>query len=183
VVDIIDIRYWHYNTKGLWAPEGGKNMAPRQWMRKMKVGKTGFDEAYKSVKEMRDRYPDKAVTFFSQQYPDYGWAILMAGGSLPNIPISNMTADNIQKQFLQDVCQMIPLEGKGCVALGNAGTGYLIYAQADDISLPIADGKYTIYSINSKNGAIQQRQKKVVMKGAFNPEETRSGQLFWLKKQ
>ena len=183
VVDIIDIRYWHYNTKGLWAPEGGKNMAPRQWMRKMKVGKTGFDEAYKSVKEMRDRYPDKAVTFFSQQYPDYGWAILMAGGSLPNIPISNMTADNIQKQFLQDVCQMTPLEGKGCVALGNAGTGYLIYAQADDISLPIADGKYTIYSINSKNGAIQQRQKKVVMKGAFNPEETRSGQLFWLKKQ
>ena len=183
VVDIIDIRYWHYNTKGLWAPEGGKNMAPRQWMRKMKVGKTGFDEAYKSVKEMRDRYPNKAVTFFSQQYPDYGWAILMAGGSLPNIPISNMTADNIQKQFLQDVCQMIPLEGKGCVALGNARTGYLIYAQADDISLPIADGKYTIYSINSKNGAIQQRQKKVVMKGAFNPEETRSGQLFWLKKQ
>ena len=183
VVDIIDIRYWHYNTKGLWAPEGGKNMAPRQWMRKMKVGKTGFDEAYKSVKEMRDRYPDKAVTFFSQQYPDYGWAILMAGGSLPNIPINNMTADNIQKQFLQDVCQMTPLEGKGCVALGNAGTGYLIYAQADDISLPIADGKYTIYSINSKNGAIQQRQKKVVMKGAFNPEETRSGQLFWLKKQ
>ena len=183
VVDIIDIRYWHYNTKGLWAPEGGKNMAPRQWMRKMKVGKTGFDEAYKSVKEMRDRYPNKAVTFFSQQYPDYGWAILMAGGSLPNIPINNMTADNIQKQFLQDVCQMTPLEGKGCVALGNAGTGYLIYAQADDISLPIADGKYTIYSINSKNGAIQQRQKKVVMKGAFNPEETRSGQLFWLKKQ
>ena len=183
VVDIIDIRYWHYNTKGLWAPEGGKNMAPRQWMRKMKVGKTGFDEAYKSVKEMRDRYPNKAVTFFSQQYPDYGWAILMAGGSLPNIPISNMTADNIQKQFLQDVCQMIPLEGKGCVALGNARTGYLIYAQADDISLPIADGKYTIYCINSKNGAIQQRQKKVVMKGAFNPEETRSGQLFWLKKQ
>ncbi len=183
VVDIIDIRYWHYNTKGLWAPEGGKNMAPRQWMRKMKVGKTGFDEAYKSVKEMRDLYPDKAVTFFSQQYPDYGWAILMAGGSLPNIPINNMTADNIQKQFLQDVCQMTPLEGKGCVALGNAGTGYLIYAQADDISLPIADGKYTIYSINSKNGAIQQRQKKVVMKGAFNPEETRSGQLFWLKKQ
>lgn len=24
VVDIIDIRYWHYNTKGLWAPQAGK---------------------------------------------------------------------------------------------------------------------------------------------------------------
>ena len=183
VVDIIDIRYWHYNTKGLWAPEGGKNMAPRQWMRKMKVGKTGFDEAYKSVKEMRDRYPDKAVTFFSQQYPDYGWAILMAGGSLPNIPINNMTADNIQKQFLKDVCQMSPLEGKGCVALGDAETGYLIYSQADGISLPIAEGRYTIYNINSKNGDIQQRQKKVIIKGAFYTKEARSGQLVWLKKQ
>ena len=26
VVDIIDIRYWHYNEKGLWAPEAGKNI-------------------------------------------------------------------------------------------------------------------------------------------------------------
>jgi len=85
VVDIIDIRYWHYNTQGLWAPEGGKNMAPRQWMRKMKVGKTGPDEAYRAVREYRDRYPDKAVTFFSQQFPSYGSAILKAGGSLPNV--------------------------------------------------------------------------------------------------
>ena len=89
VVDIIDIRYWHYNTQGLWAPEGGRNMAPRQWMRKFKVGKTGFEEAYKSVMEYRTRYPEKAVTFFSQQYPTYGWAILLAGGSLPNIPLTS----------------------------------------------------------------------------------------------
>ena len=64
-------------------------MAPRQWMRKFKVGKTGFEEAYKSVMEYRTRYPEKAVTFFSQQYPTYGWAILLAGGSLPNIPLTS----------------------------------------------------------------------------------------------
>lgn len=40
VVDIIDIRYWHYSDKGLWAPEAGKNLAPRQWARKFPVGKT-----------------------------------------------------------------------------------------------------------------------------------------------
>ena len=59
VVDIIDIRYWHYNTKGLWAPEAGKNLAPRQFMRKMKVGKTGFAEAYNAVKEYRTKYPKR----------------------------------------------------------------------------------------------------------------------------
>ena len=103
VVDLIDIRYWHYNTEGLWAPEGGKNMAPRPWMRKMKVGKTGFMETYRAVREMRDRYPDKAVTFYAQQYPDYGWAILFAGGSLPNIPISRQTASPLQLSLLQDL--------------------------------------------------------------------------------
>ena len=84
VVDIIDIRYWHYNTEGLWAPEAGKNLAPRQWMRKMKVGKTGFNEVYRAVSEYRERYPDKAVTYFSQGYADYGQAVLKAGGSLAN---------------------------------------------------------------------------------------------------
>ena len=51
VVDVIDIRYWHYKKDGIFAPEGGKNMAPRQHMRKMKVGKITFNEAYKAVSE------------------------------------------------------------------------------------------------------------------------------------
>ena len=95
VVDIIDIRYWHYNTDSLWAPPAGKNLAPRQFMRKMKVGKTGFAEAYKAVKEYRLRYPDKAVTFYAQQYPQYGWAILMAGGSCPSTAVGYYRADDL----------------------------------------------------------------------------------------
>ena len=68
VVDIIDIRYWHYNEKGLWAPEAGKNMAPRQWMRKFPVGKTSAAEAYKSYL----LFP--AVSSIRMGYPD-GWRI------------------------------------------------------------------------------------------------------------
>ena len=30
LVDIIDIRYWHYKVDGLYAPEGGKNLADRK---------------------------------------------------------------------------------------------------------------------------------------------------------
>ena len=183
VVDIIDIRYWHYNTEGLWAPEGGKNMAPRQWMRKIKVGKTGFNEAYRGVREMRDRYPDKAVTFFAQQYPDYGWAILMAGGSLPNIPINEKTADKLQKTFLRDVCQMTPVEGQDCVAIGRQDTGYLVYPQGDKPSIAVPNGKYQVYTIDMKSGAVKCLQKSVRLQGSFTPASTPSGHLFWLRAQ
>jgi hypothetical protein len=60
VVDVIDIRYCSTKNDGtVYAPEGGKNMAPRQHMRKMKVGKVTFNEAYKAVNEYRTRYPKK----------------------------------------------------------------------------------------------------------------------------
>ena len=184
VVDIIDIRYWHYNTEGIWAPEGGKNMAPRQWMRKMKVGKTGFPEAYHAVREMRDRYPDKAVTFHAQQYPDYGWAILLAGGSLPNIPIrSQEKSSKLQQVFLKDVCQMSPIEGTDCIATGNAETGYLVYPQGDIPTLSVAPGKYQLYTIDMKSGDIRLQQKSVRLQGSFTPKTISSGQILWLRAQ
>ncbi len=176
VVDIIDIRYWHYNTEGLWAPEGGRSMAPRQWMRKLKVGKTGFAEAYRAVREMRDRYPDKAVTFFAQQYPTYGWAILMAGGSLPNVSLGEGTG-----QLRRDLAQMLPLDGQGCVALGKAGVGYLVYTLGDTVSLEVEEGKYALYCINTTTGETKLVQKKTTLKGIFGVADSRAGQVYWLK--
>ena len=180
VVDIIDIRYWHYNTDGLWAPEAGKNLAPRQWMRKMKVGKTGFDEAYRAVREMRDRYPDKAVTFFSQQYPLYGWAILMAGGSLPNVPLKAQQSP-LNAQLLHDLTQMKPIDGEGCVALGHPTAGYLVYVTNASASIPVETGKYHTYSVDTKTGDIRLVQKNVRFSHTFNaPSEATSGHVFWL---
>ena len=66
VVDIIDIRYWHYSDKGLWAPTEGKNMAPRQWMRKFPVGKTSHDDVEKAIEEYQNKYPDKIVIYNAQ---------------------------------------------------------------------------------------------------------------------
>lgn len=190
VVDIIDIRYWHYNTEGLWAPEGGKNMAPRQWMRKMKVGKTSFNEAYRAVREMRDRYPDKAVTFFAQQYPDYGWAILMAGGSLPNIPIRSQETEGKSQEksskllqvFLKDVCQMEPIEGQDCIAIGHADTGYLIYPQGEAPSIPVSNGKYEEYTIDMKSGTIKLLRKGLRLNATLNLRNVAGGTLVWLRK-
>ena len=66
VIDVIDIRYWHYSDKGLWAPEAGKNMAPRQWARKMPIGKTSREDIEKAIKEYKDKYPDKIVIYNAQ---------------------------------------------------------------------------------------------------------------------
>ncbi len=179
-INIIDIRYWHYNTDSLWAPQGGKNMAPRQWMRKMKVGKTGFDEAYHAVREMRDRYPDKAVTFFSQQYPSYGWAILMAGGSMANVPLKPRGEQ--QAQLLHDLSVMTPMDGEGCVALGNDQVGYLLYTRGTMASIKIKDGKYSLYEVNASNGEITQKQSGKQLKEAFSIADTRPNCIYWLRR-
>lgn len=63
VIDVIDIRYWHYSDKGLWAPEAGKNMAPRQWIRKFPLGKISKEHVEKAINEYKERYPDKIVIF------------------------------------------------------------------------------------------------------------------------
>ena len=186
LVDIIDIRYWHYNTDSLWAPQGGKNLAPRQWMRKMKVGKTGFDEAYHAVREMRDRYPDKAVTFFAQQYPSYGWAILMAGGSMANVPLKpqqNASAQNtLSPQLIHDISLMTPMDGEGCVALGNKELGYLVYTRAAEASLKIEEGKYTLYEVNATTGEITKKQKSQQQPATFTLGDASPNHIFWLRR-
>lgn len=180
VVDIIDIRYWHYNTKGLWAPEGGKNLAPRQHMRKMKVGKTGFREAYKAVREYRDRYPGKAVTFYAQQYPQYGWAILMAGGSCPNIPVTD-------HKFLTDVTKMTAITVKGSddnvKAMGNDGVGYVIYRLADGaFTLPVATGNYRLKAINQDTGEVETIEKSLKNLSHVNNAMLEGHTVVWLEK-
>ncbi len=178
-VDIIDIRYWHYNTEGLWTPQGGKNLAPRQHMRKMKVGKTGFAEAYKAVREYREKYPEKAVTFFAQQYPTYGWAILMAGGSCPNINVDNT-------KFLADVVNMNYISGEGnsqLQVIGNDKTGYVAYAHTNQpVAIQVAEGKYRIYSINTNTGKTEVLIKQANCKNTLTIEKTGKDKVYWIER-
>ena len=182
VVDIIDIRYWHYNTDSLWAPPAGKNMAMRQFMRKMKVGKTGYTEAYRAVREYTAAWPDKAVTFFAQQYPQYGWAILMAGGSLPNIPVKG-------NKFLADVSKMKALSGDGgktsgmADVLGSSEVGYVVYSHGKTAqSLNVAPGNYCVRTINKDNGTMTTVAKKAAVSGSYTLPNAKDGQVYWLEK-
>ena len=89
VVDLIDIRYWHYQAdSSVYAPMGGQNLAPRQHARLLKPRKTSFDQVYRAVKEYRLKFPTKAVVYSSDSYDQFGWAVLLAGGSLPVLPAS-----------------------------------------------------------------------------------------------
>ncbi|WP_276501023.1 DUF6298 domain-containing protein [Terrimonas pollutisoli] len=104
VVDLIDIRYWHYQDDGsAYAPMGGQNLAPRQHARLLKPKKTSFEQVYRAVKEYRIKYPAKAVVYSGDNYSEFGMAVLMAGGSMPVLP------ENIDKDIVNAAASMKPV--------------------------------------------------------------------------
>ncbi|MFT3844240.1 MAG: DUF6298 domain-containing protein [Lacibacter sp.] len=128
VVDIIDIRYWHYQADGTaYAPKGGENLAPRQHARLLKPKKTSFEQVYRAVKEYRTKYPTKAVMYSGDSYPEFGIAVLMAGGSMPVLP------ENIDASIL------------------NAATGMKPVAPSNANEYVLSDGKTSIiYNTTTK---------------------------------
>jgi len=179
-IDIIQIQYWFYrvpdkrNPKDIWDPLGGLNMAPRQHIRKQPVGKTGFAEAYKSVYEYTSQYPDKAVTFYAQNYPDLGWAVLMAGGSGCNVQIEDKTLGAA-------IVTMRPQDGPVAKMMSN-GTSALLYFTTEGEALVsnLKPGKHPLLKIN-KEGATTKAGTITV---AANGEATLKGnnnEIYWIK--
>lgn len=104
VVDLIDIRYWHYQADGTaYAPKGGQNLAPRQHARLLKPKKTNFEQVYRAVKEYKEKFPNKAVMYSGDSYPEFGMAVLMAGGSMAQLP------SDTDKEILKTVISMKPV--------------------------------------------------------------------------
>ncbi|WP_154030809.1 DUF6298 domain-containing protein [Bacteroides ovatus] len=179
VVDIIDIRYWHYKTDGIFAPEGGKNMAPRQHMRKMKVGKVTFTEAYKAVNEYRQKFPQKAVTFYAQNYPAMGWAVFMAGGSCPVIPCTD-------KAFLKDAAAMEVEETNTdeYKKMVKSDIGSIIYSKSEtEIPVQLSSGKYVLKYIHPASGKIETINKSLKINGLYNLKvpDKKEG-IYWFHK-
>jgi hypothetical protein len=103
VVDLIDIRYWHYQADGTaYEPKGGQNLAPRQHARLLKPKKTSFEQVYRAVKEYKDKFPNKAVVYSGDSYSEFGIAAFMAGGSLPVLP------KEIDEKYLRLAINMKP---------------------------------------------------------------------------
>ena len=149
IVDIIDIEQWFYHDKGEYAPEGGVNMAPRQYARKIRAGGARFEDVYRAVSEYRQQYPDKAVIYSAQKHPEMCWASLMAGGSCAAIPVTD-------KAFLEELSLMSPrvFNSSGVYAL-EGPNGYLVYNDTTDYTLDLQPGKYMLYQIDAKTGNIR----------------------------
>ena len=162
-ISVIDIRYWQYLKDGsLYAPEGGKNLAPRQHARLMKPGKSSFKQVYRAVLEYRKRFPDKAVIYSTDRNNIFSWAVFMAGGSLAAIPV---IADS---GFLADAATMQPVDLPGNPenqwALGNTQKGYIIYNNSNDpvkLDLSTSNAMFRIRRIDPKDGRMLDKEEKV----------------------
>ncbi len=150
VVDIIDIRYWHYQEDGIaYEPKGGQNLAPRQHARLLKPKKTSFEQVYRAVNEYKQKFPDKAVMYSGDSYDQFGWAVFMAGGSMATLPV-------LRKQFLTDASSMksIASTTKGQWMLKD-DKGYIIYCNnKEKVQIPLADGKYHLRYVSPQTGGI-----------------------------
>ncbi len=103
LVDIIDIRYWHYQADGTtYEPKGGLNLAPRQHARLLKPKKTSFEQVYRAVKEYKEKFPAKAVMYSGDSYSEFGVAAFMAGASMASL------GPGIDKEMLKTAVGMKP---------------------------------------------------------------------------
>jgi hypothetical protein len=157
VIDLIDIRYWHYQENGaVYAPQGGQHLAPRQHARLLKPKRSSEKEVYRAVREYRDNYPGKALMYSADSYDKYGWAVFMAGGSLASIP---SIAD---PGFLSAAASMHPADMPGLWGLTNERGDYIIYT-AGTTTVDIG-GTMTAYNavwIDASNGKTILTKKNI----------------------
>jgi len=155
VIDAIDIRYWYYEGNGkLYAPAGGESLAPRQQERIGKPKAPTFEDVYHAVHEYKQKYPAKAVLYSADAYDHFGWAVFIAGGSLPALPATT------DKQFLTAATTMQPIELPGSPkdewALGNSAKGYIVYSNSTNnikLDLP-ANASYKVRWVDPKTGEL-----------------------------
>jgi hypothetical protein len=160
VIDLIDIRYWHYQADGTaYEPQGGQSLAPRQHARLLKPKATSFEQVYRAVASYRSKYPQKAVIYSGDSYDKFPWAILMAGGSLPNL-------SGISNEILTSaaVMKIIPFAGNKDkqYGLANNGIAYILYnasAAAINLDLTKINGIFSLKVLNSRNGEVLREEK------------------------
>ncbi len=184
-IDVIDIRYWHYRKDGsAYAPEGGKNLAPRQHARLVKPGESSFDQVYRAVSEYRMNNPEKAVIYSATGRDKFAWAVFMAGGSIPELPEISDTV------FLKDAAIMKPVNffnaPKESYAIGKENLGIIIYCETGnsiEIDLTSFKGAYIIMKIDSKTGKVTDSHKRI-KGGKIEKIESFDNQhpIIWLKK-
>ena len=174
LVDVIDFRYWWNTDKGLFAPNGGLNLSPRQFERQWKGGRPSEANLAQMAADYRGRFPGKAVIC---NVGRAGWAYLCAGGSIPNLP---RTTD---AKLLAAIPRMTPWQadaGKKNWALREAGRQMLVYLGGSaELDLSNESGSFRMNVVNPKTGEVVP--DKIVKAGSQVklPDAT----IVWLTKE
>jgi hypothetical protein len=177
-VDVIDFRYWWQTERGLFAPKGGQNLAPRQFERQWKGGRpTDLDLARMTV-EYRRGFPTQSVIC---DFPQASWAYLCAGGSMPNLP---RTTD---ERLLAAIPQMQPWP-EACNerqwALREPGRQYVIYcAGGSPNGLGVSREKSFLIMryLDPKTGVVTESDKRISWDSfAELARRKHSAAVYWL---
>ncbi|GHE46916.1 hypothetical protein GCM10017764_32580 [Sphingobacterium griseoflavum] len=179
-IQLIDIRYWHYQADGsAYAPQGGQNLAPRQHARLLKPKKTSAEQVYRAVSEYRMKYPEKGVLYHGDNYPEMAWAVFMAGGSMANLPKVEAPG------FYEAAATMAPALGQGTWLL-KGQSGIILYSnntKGTEVDLSSLKGAYNLLHIDPKTGKVLRKEalkggKTVTVNNYKNATE-----ILWIKKK
>ena len=104
----------------------------------------------------------EVVEIFREGWPNFGWAVFMAGGSLAPIP-------EIQEpQFLADAAMMHPVvlpdNPQDKWALGNTDKGYIIYNNSPGpvkVDLSKSTGMFIVRWVDPEDGRLLEKYEKV----------------------
>ncbi|MBQ9399022.1 MAG: pectate lyase [Bacteroidales bacterium] len=162
LVDMIDIRQWNYGADGQeYAPEGGVNLAPRQYQRILPAVPSTPESIWRQVSDYRKAYPEVAVWNNSGRAMNSNWIGFVAGASLCTLPA---VAD---ASFLKNALAMSPLEEMHVKdsqwGMGKASVGYVVYASADKAVLDLSGDKasYRLRWIDPATGAFIGKVQRV----------------------
>lgn len=166
MVDVIDIRQWHYRDDGtLYEPQGGVSLAPRQHARLIDRGAVSCASIYRAVREYRRQYPDKAVVYnaFMVRAPHNAvpWAVFMAGGSFAQVPpIDELPVYELASSFVP-IDDQTDMETQW--VLGSAGKAYLVYPLKNEIHLDLTNDKqsYKVFWIDPDDGTLLKKGDRV----------------------
>jgi hypothetical protein len=177
-IDLIDFRYWWRTERGLFAPKGGQNLAPRQFERQWHGGRPTDLDLARMTAEYRQRFPTKLVIC---DFPQAGWAYLCAGGSMPNLPRTTdarLLAAVPRMQSWPDACtdrQWV---------LREPERQYLIYCASDalhPLDLSADKGPFILRTVDPKTGAVTEAQKQFSLSQLPDlRKQSSSPALYWL---
>ena len=153
LVDVVEIKYWFETDDGLYAPSGGEELAPRQHLRRWKGGRPGPHNVASMIREYRKAFPGKAVICSEIPGMD-GWAMLAAGGSLPDLP------STLEAEIRGAVAALGPLDspveaGGRQWIIGRPGYQYFLYSLGTErvlLDLTAYPSIFTVHTVDLSTG-------------------------------